>query len=105
MLSGRRAIALAGARTSSTIRERGPLMLQTSAPAYRRLQMANPDLVKQFAGKLLGIYTGGVLTNLIDTGYQVGLFEASKAGPATSAELSDRAGRQANDTSANGWAR
>jgi ubiquinone/menaquinone biosynthesis C-methylase UbiE len=54
--------------------------------------MANPDLVKQFAGKLLGIYTGGVLTNLIDTGYQVGLFEASRAGPATSEELSERAG-------------
>jgi ubiquinone/menaquinone biosynthesis C-methylase UbiE len=52
----------------------------------------NSDLVKQFAGKLLGIYTGGVLTNLIDTGYQVGLFEASRAGPATSEELSERAG-------------
>ena len=54
--------------------------------------MANADLVKQFAGKLLGISTGGVLTNLMDPGYQVGLFEASKAGPATSEELSDRAG-------------
>ena len=54
--------------------------------------MANPDLVKQFGGKLLGIYTGGVLTKLIDVGYQVGLFEASKAGPATSEELGERTG-------------
>ncbi len=54
--------------------------------------MANPDLVKQFGGKLLGIYTGGILTKLIEVGYQVGLFEASTIGPATSEELSDRAG-------------
>ena len=54
--------------------------------------MANPELVKQFAGKLINIYTGGVLTKLIDIGYQVGLFEASKGGPATSEELSERSG-------------
>jgi len=54
--------------------------------------MTNPDLVKQFAGKLLNIYTGGVLTKLVEVGYQVGLFEASKGGPATSEELSERAG-------------
>ena len=54
--------------------------------------MANPELVKQFGARLLGIYTGGVLTKLIDIGYQVGLFEASKLGAATSDELADRAG-------------
>jgi ubiquinone/menaquinone biosynthesis C-methylase UbiE len=54
--------------------------------------MTNPDLVKQFAGKLLNIYTGGVLTKLIDIGYEVGLFEASKRGPGTSDELSERSG-------------
>ncbi|MEO5844322.1 MAG: class I SAM-dependent methyltransferase, partial [Caldimonas sp.] len=54
--------------------------------------MADPDLVKQFGAKLLGIYTGGVLTKLIDIGYQVGLFEAADKGPATSQELADRAG-------------
>lgn len=54
--------------------------------------MANPEAMKAFAGKLLGIYTGGVLTKLIDIGYQVGLFEASKDGPATSDELAQRAG-------------
>jgi hypothetical protein len=54
--------------------------------------MLNSDSVKQFGAKLLSIYTGGVLTNLIDIGYQTGLFEASKRGPVTSAELSERAG-------------
>ena len=54
--------------------------------------MPNQDLVKQFGGKLVGIYTGAVLTKLIDIGYQVGLFDAAKAGPATSKELADRAG-------------
>ena len=54
--------------------------------------MPNPEAMKAFAGKLLGIYTGGVLTKLIDVGYQVGLFEASKDGPATSEELATRAG-------------
>lgn len=54
--------------------------------------MANTEATQEFAAKLLGIYTGGVLTQLIDIGYQVGLFEASKAGPATSEELSERAG-------------
>jgi SAM-dependent methyltransferase len=46
----------------------------------------------EFARKLLGIYTGGVLTKLIDIGYQTGLFEAAAKGSATSRELADRAG-------------
>ncbi len=54
--------------------------------------MPNPDLVKQFGGKLLNFYTGGVITKLIDVGYQLGIFEASTGGPATSQELADRAG-------------
>jgi ubiquinone/menaquinone biosynthesis C-methylase UbiE len=48
--------------------------------------------VKQFAQKLLGIYTGSVLTQMIDIGYRTGLFEASRQGPATSEVLSERAG-------------
>ena len=54
--------------------------------------MPDPDLAKQFGAKLLGIYTGAVLTKLIDIGYQTGLFEASTRGPATSDELAERAG-------------
>jgi ubiquinone/menaquinone biosynthesis C-methylase UbiE len=56
--------------------------------------MTNQDKVKQFAGKILNIYTGSILTKLIDIGYQTGLFEASKGGPATSEELAERAGLQ-----------
>ena len=54
--------------------------------------MTNPEQVKQFAQKLLNIYTGGVLTQMIDIGYRSGLFEASCQGAATSEELSERAG-------------
>lgn len=50
------------------------------------------DATKRFGERLLGIYTGAVLTKLIEIGYLVGLFEGSRAGPATSAELADRLG-------------
>jgi ubiquinone/menaquinone biosynthesis C-methylase UbiE len=53
---------------------------------------ANSEAMKQFGAKMLGIYTGAVLTELIEVGYTVGLFEASRAGPATSEELAERAG-------------
>ncbi|MGH8739343.1 MAG: class I SAM-dependent methyltransferase [Burkholderiales bacterium] len=52
----------------------------------------NAEAVKQFGAKLLGLYTGSVLTKLIDIGYEVGLFEASRAGPATSEALAERTG-------------
>jgi len=47
---------------------------------------------QDFARKLLGIYTGGVLTKLIDIGQQTGLFETAAQGPGTSQELAERAG-------------
>jgi SAM-dependent methyltransferase len=54
--------------------------------------MANPEATRQFGRRILDIYTGGMLTQMIEVGYQVGLFEASKQGPATSEELAERAG-------------
>ena len=54
--------------------------------------MPDPELTKQFGAKLVSLYTGSVLTKLIDIGYEVGLFEASRAGPATSEALAERAG-------------
>jgi len=54
--------------------------------------MADADSTRQFGARLLNIYTGAVLTELIEIGYVVGLFEASTAGPATSVELAERAG-------------
>ena len=43
--------------------------------------MSNPEATKQFGAKLVGFYTGSVLTKLIDIGYEVGLFEASQRRP------------------------
>lgn len=54
--------------------------------------MEDQEQVKRFAQKMLGIYTGGVLTQMTDIGYRTCLFEASAQGLATSEELSQRAG-------------
>ena len=50
--------------------------------------------VEAFAGHLLELYTGGMLTFLVDIGHRTGLFAALAAGPATSAELGARANLQ-----------
>ncbi|MEK7807003.1 MAG: hypothetical protein AAB528_04630 [Chloroflexota bacterium] len=47
--------------------------------------------MSQFAGKLLNIFTGSVLTDFLDIGYQTGLLEAAAQGPGTGQELSQRA--------------
>jgi SAM-dependent methyltransferase len=47
---------------------------------------------QDFLHKLLGIYTGGVLTKLIHIGYHTGLFEEAAKGSGTSVQLSQRAG-------------
>jgi len=48
-------------------------------------------LVQQFARKLFGLYTDGMLTLMVDIGHRTGLFEALQAG-GTSAEIAARAG-------------
>jgi SAM-dependent methyltransferase len=45
-----------------------------------------------FAGRLMELYTGGMLTYLVDLGHRTGLLAAAAHGPATSQELADRAG-------------
>ncbi|HLU54730.1 MAG TPA: methyltransferase domain-containing protein [Pseudonocardia sp.] len=52
----------------------------------------DPDRTRPFGEHLLGVLTGGVLTMLIGIGHRTGLFEAAARGPATSAELAERAG-------------
>jgi hypothetical protein len=47
--------------------------------------------VEAFAGRLFELYTGGMLTLMVDLGYRTGLFTAAAAGPATSGELAGRA--------------
>jgi len=48
--------------------------------------------LQDFARKLFGHYTSGVLTLLIDIGHKTGLFEAAAKGPGTSQDIADRAG-------------
>jgi SAM-dependent methyltransferase len=52
----------------------------------------DPDRTRAFGEQLLGVLTGGMLTMLIGIGHRTGLFEAAARGPATSAELAERAG-------------
>ncbi|GAA0940721.1 class I SAM-dependent methyltransferase [Pseudonocardia zijingensis] len=58
------------------------------------MQHAEPDphQTRAFGEQLLGLLTGGMLTMLIGIGHRTGLFEAAARGPATSAELAQRAG-------------
>jgi 2-polyprenyl-3-methyl-5-hydroxy-6-metoxy-1,4-benzoquinol methylase len=50
--------------------------------------------VEEFAGELLGHYTSGMITLMVDLGHRTGLFAAAAEGPATSEELAARAGLQ-----------
>ena len=54
----------------------------------------DPGLAEAFAGKLMGLYTGGLVTSMVDIGHRTGLFEAAAEGIATSQELAGRAGLQ-----------
>jgi SAM-dependent methyltransferase len=47
---------------------------------------------EEFAGRLFELYVGGMLTLMIDIGWRTVLFDAAANGPATSAELAERAG-------------
>jgi SAM-dependent methyltransferase len=48
--------------------------------------------VQEFARKVFGFYTSGILTLMVELGYRTGLFEAAAEGPVTSEELARRAG-------------
>lgn len=50
--------------------------------------------VQAFGERVFGMYTGGMLSHLIDIGHRTGLFEAAALGPATSIALAERAGLQ-----------
>jgi protein-L-isoaspartate O-methyltransferase len=50
------------------------------------------DQGRVFGRRMLEVLTGGALTMLVSIGYRAGLFEAAATGPATSAELAERAG-------------
>jgi SAM-dependent methyltransferase len=48
--------------------------------------------VQEFARKLFGHYTSGVLTLMVDIGQRTGLFEAAAKGGGTSQQIAERAG-------------
>ena len=48
--------------------------------------------VQEFARKLFGHYTSGILTMMVDIGHRTGLFEAAAKGAGTSQQIADRAG-------------
>lgn len=50
--------------------------------------------VEAFAGRLFELYTGAMLTFMVDIGHRTGLIAAAAAGPATSVELAERADLQ-----------
>lgn len=48
--------------------------------------------VQEFARKVFGLYTSGILAMLVEIGHKTGLFETLAQGPGTSEELAARAG-------------
>lgn len=49
---------------------------------------------EEFGGKVFEIYAHSMVTLMIEVGHRTGLFDAATKGPATSAELAERAGLQ-----------
>lgn len=56
------------------------------------LQEIDQERAQRFARWLLDLYTGGMLSLLIDIGFKAGLFEAAAHSPGTSHEIAARAG-------------
>jgi 2-polyprenyl-3-methyl-5-hydroxy-6-metoxy-1,4-benzoquinol methylase len=55
-------------------------------------QTLDRQRIQEFARKLFGLYTSGVLTLMVEIGHRTGLFEAAAQGPGTSVEIATRAG-------------
>ncbi|MFQ5830290.1 MAG: class I SAM-dependent methyltransferase [Candidatus Methylomirabilia bacterium] len=55
-------------------------------------QQLDRKRIQDFARKIFGLYTSGLLTLMVDIGHKAGLFEAAAKGPGTSQEIADRAG-------------
>lgn len=55
-------------------------------------QVPDRKRVQEFARKLFGHYTSGMLTMMVDIGHRAGLFGAAAQGAGTSQQIADRAG-------------
>lgn len=65
-----------------------------TASTDRSAPTIDEQAVAEFAGRLMGLFTGGLLAYMVDIGHRTGLFDAAAEGPATSVELAARAGLQ-----------
>ena len=68
-------------------------MTVTETPDHADIDI-DEQAAEAFTGRLFELFTGAALSALIDIARRTGLFEAAATGPATSAELADRAGLQ-----------
>jgi len=66
----------------------------TGGPGTSATATLDEARVQEFAGRLIGLYSGGMLSHLIDVGHRTGLFAALAEGPATSTDLALRADLQ-----------
>lgn len=55
-------------------------------------QKPDKQRVQEFARKIFGLYTSGLLTLMVNIGHKTGLYEALAQAPGTSAEIAARAG-------------
>jgi hypothetical protein len=67
-------------------------MMVTTGTAVSR--EVDQQKVSAFAARLLGLYSGGMLSLLLELGYKTGLLEALALGPGTSDALAERSGLQ-----------
>jgi len=73
---------------------RVPGLRSVNAMTTETLPQLDEAKVEEFAGHLFGTFTSASVTLMIDVGHRTGLFDAAAQGPATSAELAERAGLQ-----------
>lgn len=55
-------------------------------------QQIDVERAKAFGERLFGLYSGGIMTFMVEIGHRTGLFEAAARGPTTSEELAERSG-------------
>lgn len=55
-------------------------------------QQIDQERAREFAGQLMGFFTGGILSLMVDIAYKTGLFDVAAKGPGTSREIAQRAG-------------
>src|SRR5881227_3853929 len=70
----------------------GGRRIRTVTAMTTTTETLDPAAVEEFAGRLFGLLTDGLLVYMIDLGHRTGLFDAVAEGGGTSDEIADRAG-------------